>query len=237
MIPNALTAARGFVMRKVAGRFDACRQLVSSGGGVCVRPSLLATVGVFVLMLMPILLAMAAIAAALHLPSHSLMHFADVIPAVGAVSVRELKEKKAKALADARSVFDTAERENRAMTGEEETRYTAFMNDVRSLGQRVTRGEALIEEERQIAAGNPNPGAVARRADPRRRSADADWTPSWHRLRRQHHGVRQAQADPASARQAHQGQQRHAAMVPGTEALVRDRLAYKFGVSRWKRPT
>jgi hypothetical protein len=171
MIPNALTAARGFVMRKVAGRFDACRQLVSTGGGVCVsHPSLLATAGVFVLMLMPILLALVAIGVALHLPGHSALHFAEVIPVTGAVAIRELKEKKATALTAARSVHDAAERENRSMSAEETTRYTAFMADVRSLSERITRSEALLEEERALAGNNPNPVTPPTPGDPNQRT-------------------------------------------------------------------
>jgi hypothetical protein len=73
MIPNALTACRGFVMRKVAGRFDACRQLVSSTGARVSHPSLLATVGVFLLMILPVLLLLAAALAALHDPGNHLV--------------------------------------------------------------------------------------------------------------------------------------------------------------------
>jgi hypothetical protein len=139
MIPNALTACRGFVMRKVAGRFDACRQLVSSTGARVSHPSLLATVGVFLLMILPVLLLLAAALAALHDPGNHLVRFAEIAPAASVTAVREMKEKRAKALAEARKVVESAEKEKRAMTGEEDTKYNAFMAEVRGLGNPPSR--------------------------------------------------------------------------------------------------
>jgi hypothetical protein len=55
MIPSALTACRGFVLRLVGGVYDACRVLTSSSGMRITRPSLLQTVGMFVLMILPLL--------------------------------------------------------------------------------------------------------------------------------------------------------------------------------------
>jgi HK97 family phage major capsid protein len=72
MIPS-ITASRGFVLRKVRGVFDACRLLVSStghrfsgGAAALARPSLLATVGVFAMILLPVLILLVASVAALH---------------------------------------------------------------------------------------------------------------------------------------------------------------------------
>lgn len=56
MIPNPLTAARGFVLRSVRGRFDACRLLVSSTGHRLRQPGLVATVGYFAGVVLPVLL-------------------------------------------------------------------------------------------------------------------------------------------------------------------------------------
>jgi HK97 family phage major capsid protein len=168
MIPNALTACRGFVMRKVAGRFDACRQLVSSSGLRVTHPSLLATVGVFVLMLMPVLIALAAIAAALHAPHDSLMRFAEVVPVAAGANLRELRSKRSKAIADARSIVDTAEREKRAMTGEEETRYKAFMAESQGLKSTITASEELAEEERSLAERSPSPITPTPKKDERK---------------------------------------------------------------------
>ncbi len=150
MIPNALTACRGFVLRKIAGRLEACRQLVSSAGARLSRPSLLATVGVFMLMLMPVFLALAAVAAALSSPD-SMYALAEGAAVVTGTGIRDLKEKRAAALAKARAISDVAEGEKRAMTGEEDSQFTKWMDEVRSLGKTVANREALAEEERSLA--------------------------------------------------------------------------------------
>jgi HK97 family phage major capsid protein len=162
MIPNALTACRGFVLRKIGGRYDACRQLLSSGGVSVARPSLLGTLGVFLLMLMPVLLLLAAAVAVLHGGTDSLVRIAEAVPVVAAgANLREMRDKRSKAIADARSILDKAETEKRALSTEEETRYNAFFNESEGLKKSIERSEQLAEAERSLAAGNPSPVAPA----------------------------------------------------------------------------
>lgn len=68
MIPNRTTGA--IVLRKIAGKLEACRQGLSFAGGSAVVPSSpLATVGAFLGVLLPILLIVAAIASVVAHPS------------------------------------------------------------------------------------------------------------------------------------------------------------------------
>ncbi len=77
----------------------------------------------------------------------------------------ELRQTRAKAIADARAVFEAAERENRAMTAEEQERYKKFMQDAEDLRQRIETAEQLAAQEDElrqslgtVAGGKEQPG-------------------------------------------------------------------------------
>lgn len=55
--------------------------------------------------------------------------------------IKELKENRAKAFADAQSVTATAHKENRDLTADEETRHAKLLADVDSFGKRIEREE------------------------------------------------------------------------------------------------
>lgn len=91
-----------------------------------------------------------------------------------AVNIRELREKRAAAVAAMRAIVDAAEKEERELTQDEENQYARHNTDVDAFGERITREERLagLEEElRESANGeaNParvrNPGGAPRRQD------------------------------------------------------------------------
>lgn len=61
--------------------------------------------------------------------------------------ILDLKQKRAKALADARAVNDGAANENRSLTVEERTTFDRHMADFKTLGEDIQREEALTREE------------------------------------------------------------------------------------------
>lgn len=65
--------------------------------------------------------------------------------------VRELREKRAKALADARAVNEEAAKENRNLNDEEKANYKKAMGDFHDLGDQVKREEELEREETRMA--------------------------------------------------------------------------------------
>lgn len=65
------------------------------------------------------------------------------------MKIRELRQKRAKAIADARSVLEAAERENRGMTPDEEQQWNGYINEADGLNGRIDqleRQEALDAE-------------------------------------------------------------------------------------------
>lgn len=86
------------------------------------------------------------------------------------MSVKELLEKRAKAIEDARAILDTAEKEKRDATAEESAKFDAFMADADKLQGDVDREDRLAAAEnsltesrgRKTDPGNPgaNPGDV-----------------------------------------------------------------------------
>jgi len=72
-----------------------------------------------------------------------------------AVNTTELRQKRAKALADCREILDRVDKENRAQTAEERSQYDKIWADYEDLGQQVEDGEnrnkleRVEEEERQ----------------------------------------------------------------------------------------
>ena len=62
----------------------------------------------------------------------------------------ELREKRAKHIADARAIFDVADREDRALTKKEETKYDAIEAEIREIDQDIDRLERLEGRERML---------------------------------------------------------------------------------------
>ena len=61
--------------------------------------------------------------------------------------VNELKQKRAKALADARAINDAAASDGRALSAEERANYDRHMGDFKTLGEDIQREEVLAREE------------------------------------------------------------------------------------------
>lgn len=95
MIPSSLTTARGFVLRKVKGvrGAAACALRSTSGGGACVHPSLLATLGVFVVMMLPLFAMLLVAMALLTFHPHAAMA-AVPLPMVAGLTATGTKNEK-----------------------------------------------------------------------------------------------------------------------------------------------
>jgi len=65
------------------------------------------------------------------------------------MAVRELMQKRAELLEEARGLYDAAEAEDRAMSGEEEERFAECMAEADGLQARIERGQAL-EQQAQV---------------------------------------------------------------------------------------
>lgn len=85
--------------------------------------------------------------------------------------ILELKEKRAKLVAQARELVDRAEQEKRSMTQEEENQWNKIMADVDTLGKDVEREERLSSLESQLEKRDlthkPIPNAEKRDVNPR----------------------------------------------------------------------
>lgn len=68
-----------------------------------------------------------------------------------AKDIRELMEKRSKAVADARILVDKADEEKRALTAEEEGQWNACMQDEQRFGKEIERESKLLEAERRNA--------------------------------------------------------------------------------------
>ena len=68
-----------------------------------------------------------------------------------AKDIRELMEKRSKAVADARILVDKADEEKRPMNAEEERQWDAYMGDEQRFGKEIERESKLIEAERRNA--------------------------------------------------------------------------------------
>ena len=66
--------------------------------------------------------------------------------------ILELREKRAKAIADARGIQDKADTEERALTAEELGQYEGFCGEAETLKTDIDRREALEVEERALLA-------------------------------------------------------------------------------------
>ena len=65
------------------------------------------------------------------------------------MTIAQLQEKRAKAIADARAVMTLVEGDNRDLNAEESQRFDAFMTDAESMRGQITRLETLAAAERQ----------------------------------------------------------------------------------------
>ena len=65
------------------------------------------------------------------------------------MAIRELMQKRAELLEEARGLYDAAEAEDRAMSGEEEERFAECMAEADGLHERIERGQAL-EQQAQV---------------------------------------------------------------------------------------
>lgn len=80
------------------------------------------------------------------------------------MTLEQLREKRTKVVRRAREILETAEREERTLTGEERTNYDAAMDDATDLGETIARRERQEETERRL--GEPQ--------HPERRSGRTD---------------------------------------------------------------
>lgn len=68
--------------------------------------------------------------------------------------LNELRQARAKAIADARAILDRADAEKRALTDEERTQYDAFWAEQEKLQDRIKDEERQLEAERELAEGS-----------------------------------------------------------------------------------
>jgi HK97 family phage major capsid protein len=74
------------------------------------------------------------------------------------MSIRELMEKRATLVAEARKLLDLADGEKRELTAEERAQYDKTFDEARALGDKIQREQELREEERRLAeAGRLEP--------------------------------------------------------------------------------
>lgn len=67
-------------------------------------------------------------------------------------TLKELREKRAKAIADARELLKKADKEKRELTAEEQSQYDVAWADVEKLRVRIEREENLAEAERSLTS-------------------------------------------------------------------------------------
>ena len=74
------------------------------------------------------------------------------------MNIREMMEKRATLVAEARKLLDTAEAEKRELSAEERAQYDKTFDEARALGDKIQREQELREEERRLAeAGRLEP--------------------------------------------------------------------------------
>lgn len=71
------------------------------------------------------------------------------------MALKDLREKRAKLIADARAIVDKADAEKRGLSPEEVTSQRAMLNDARALVDQIRNEEELELEERDIRASLP----------------------------------------------------------------------------------
>lgn len=74
------------------------------------------------------------------------------------MNIREMMEKRATLVAEARKLLDLAEAEKRELSAEERAQYDKTFDEARALGDKIQREQELREEERRLAeAGRLEP--------------------------------------------------------------------------------
>ena len=87
-------------------------------------------------------------------------------------NIVELKQKRAKLIADARAILDKAEKEDRSLTAEELEQYNKIDAEIDRLGKEIEIEERQQARERELEqlenrAHKPNPGGKEERTGPR----------------------------------------------------------------------
>jgi HK97 family phage major capsid protein len=84
------------------------------------------------------------------------------------MTVKELVEQRVKVAADARAILDLAEKEKRALTAEEETKWGVHMTEIDKLAERIDRQEKAEREERMASVERELETSRGRITDPAR---------------------------------------------------------------------
>ena len=80
-----------------------------------------------------------------------------------AINLKELRDKRGKAVSDGRAVLEKAAAENRAMSPEEKVQYESFINEAVQLKDTIETEERQLEVERDLLADRlKNPGTEQR---------------------------------------------------------------------------
>lgn len=150
------------ILRKIGGRFDA---FFRSGGGLTrasrgASASLDATLprGFVDFLLSPLVLVVLALAflAMWHLAQPLTLAHSLALPMIaGSVNLRELRTKRATLATELRAMTDTAEKEKRNLSPEEEVRYGKLFGEIDEHRKTIEREEQLVELERSLAASTP----------------------------------------------------------------------------------
>ncbi|MDI3341600.1 MAG: phage major capsid protein [Sphaerobacter sp.] len=95
-------------------------------------------------------------------------------------TVLELRRQRAALVEQARAILETAERENRDLSGEEREKWDRIMADVDALKERIDRMEALAAHEEDLrrltsAPERPEPGHAGRPTQDEEREAFRAW--------------------------------------------------------------
>lgn len=159
MIPSSLTASRGFVLRKVGGTLNACRLLVTSTGHRVRHPGLLATVGAFVLMLLPLLAVLAFAAVSFVHPVLGLTGVSKAMP--GLLTAKVLREERASMAEKANQILKDAG-EAKSLSAEKQAEFDAIHADVEKIGKQI---ESVEKHERTMAELQKPIKLVAGKAD------------------------------------------------------------------------
>lgn len=97
------------------------------------------------------------------------------------MKIRELKDKRARLIVQARSLVDAADKENRDLTTEEQSQYDGLMDEVTGLGKRIDREERLSGMETHLDGyteqdrRRQDPDEEGRSKDPKTELRQAAW--------------------------------------------------------------
>lgn len=102
---------------------------------------------------------------------------------VGFAKIREMRQARTKAVADARAISDKETTEKRALTAEEQKEYDKHFGEAERLKNAIDREERLVDAEREIATqveqrADPDPDMEKREAEEEKR-----FRPSWREKR------------------------------------------------------